>query len=312
MDRLRRRLGPVLARALRAAGHRRRDRRPGPRARGARGRRRDRALGHAPAQARRDAVRARDPSLMEKRADSLFDYAVSVSGCQQPLIALNELWGASLPTPLTPTAEQYRANVLRFVSAARASAAPGPALLVSSEPYTAGDAAAWWRSVGQRLGPRPRELRERERDLANGAVDGSRTLRDELPRSAASCFAVGVPASPRRAHDRVPDRRRRRRARGPEAALALVRRREVAGVRGASRSRTSSGSRTSGRGAGRSGTRAPTTPTRPTPRASGCGRASPGALRRARTARQGARRRPARGADRPPGGNRAASTTARR
>ena len=29
---------------------------------------------------------------MEKRADALFDYAVSVSGCETPLIALNELW----------------------------------------------------------------------------------------------------------------------------------------------------------------------------------------------------------------------------
>ena len=68
------------------------------------------------------------PALMEKRADSLFDYAVSVSGCQQPLIALNELWGASLPTPLTPTAERYRANVLRFVTptcgAGRTAGAP--------------------------------------------------------------------------------------------------------------------------------------------------------------------------------------------
>ena len=32
-----------------------------------------------------------DPSLMDKRADALFEYAVSVTGCQTPLIALNEL-----------------------------------------------------------------------------------------------------------------------------------------------------------------------------------------------------------------------------
>ena len=57
-----------------------------------------------------------DADLITRRADSLFDYAVTVSGCEQPLIALNELWGASLPTPLTPTAERYRANVLRFVT----------------------------------------------------------------------------------------------------------------------------------------------------------------------------------------------------
>src|SRR6476620_8999942 len=53
-----------------------------------------------------------DPALMETRANALFDYAVSVTGCQTPLIALNELWGASLPTPLTPTADRYRTNVL--------------------------------------------------------------------------------------------------------------------------------------------------------------------------------------------------------
>src|SRR5918994_1907640 len=70
--------------------------------------------------------------------------AVSVRGCQQPLIALNELWGASLPAPLTPTAERYRVNVLRFVSRL-AERGGRPALLVSSEPNTAGDAAAWWR-----------------------------------------------------------------------------------------------------------------------------------------------------------------------
>ena len=87
-----------------------------------------------------------DPALMEKRADSLFDYAVSVSGCQQPLIALNELWGASLPTPLTPTAERYRANVLRFVTRL-AERGGRPACSSSSEPFTGGEAAAWWRSV---------------------------------------------------------------------------------------------------------------------------------------------------------------------
>src|SRR5512144_3121639 len=88
-----------------------------------------------------------DPALIEKRADALFDYAVSVTGCQTPLIGLNELWGASLPTPLTPTADRYRANVLRFVSRL-AERGGRPALLVSSEPFTGGDAAAWWKAVG--------------------------------------------------------------------------------------------------------------------------------------------------------------------
>ena len=38
-----------------------------------------------------------DLALMEKRADALFDYAVSVSGCETPLIALNEMWGHRCP-----------------------------------------------------------------------------------------------------------------------------------------------------------------------------------------------------------------------
>ena len=133
-----------------------------------------------------------DLALMEKRADSLFDYAVSVSGCPTPLIALNELWGASLPTPLTPTAERYRANVLRFVTRLR-DRGGRPALLVSSEPFTGGDAATWWRSVAA-----VSELVLEDYANANliwreGAVDGSRRLRVRHRQSAAKLLALGIP-----------------------------------------------------------------------------------------------------------------------
>jgi hypothetical protein len=135
-----------------------------------------------------------DASLMEKRADSLFDYAVSVSGCQQPLIALNELGGASPPTPLTPTAERYRANLLRFVSRL-AERGGRPALLISSEPNTAGDAAAWWRSMGNLSDLVLENYANANVIWKNGAVDGSRRLRGSYRRSAAKLFSVGVPAS---------------------------------------------------------------------------------------------------------------------
>jgi hypothetical protein len=135
-----------------------------------------------------------DASLVEKRADSLFDYAVSVSGCEQPLIALNELWGASLPTPLTPTAERYRANVLRFVSRL-AERGGRPALLVSSEPNTAGDAAAWWREVAQVSDLVLENYSNANLIWRDGAVEGSRRLRTSYRRSAAKLFAVGVPAA---------------------------------------------------------------------------------------------------------------------
>ena len=135
-----------------------------------------------------------DPALMEKRADALFDYAVSVSGCETPLIALNELWGASLPTPLTPSAERYRANVLRFVSRL-AERGGRPALLVSSEPFTGGDAASWWRAVGAVSDLVLENYANANLIWRDGAVDGSRRLRVRYRQSVAKLLAVGIPPS---------------------------------------------------------------------------------------------------------------------
>lgn len=133
-----------------------------------------------------------DAGLIDRRADSLFDYAVSVTGCQRPLIALNELNGASLPTPLTPTAERYRANVLRFVSRL-AERGGRPALLVSSQPFTGGDAAAWWRSVAAVSDLVLENYPNANVVWRDGAVEGSRRLRTSYRQSAATLLAVGVP-----------------------------------------------------------------------------------------------------------------------
>ena len=135
-----------------------------------------------------------DPSLMEKRADSLFDYAVAVSGCQQPLIALNELWGASAPTPWTPTTEQYRANVLRFVSRL-AERGGRPALLVSSRPFTGDDAMAWWQAIAKVSDIVLENYSNANVVWKQGAVDASRSLRVRYRASAAQLLAIGVPAS---------------------------------------------------------------------------------------------------------------------
>ena len=135
-----------------------------------------------------------DPALMEKRADALFDYAVSVAGCQTPLIALNELWGASLPTPLTPTADRYRANVLRFVSRI-AERGGRPALLVSSDPFTGGDAATWWKAVGAVSDLVLENYANANLIWRDGAIDGSRRLRMRYRQSAARLLALGIPAS---------------------------------------------------------------------------------------------------------------------
>ena len=135
-----------------------------------------------------------DPALIEKRADALFDYAVEVSGCQTPLIALNELWGSSLPTPLTTSADRYRANVLRFVT--RLSERGGrPALLVSSEPFTGGDAAAWWKSVAAVSDLVLEKYANANLIWRDGPVDGSRRLRVRYRESVAKLLAIGVPSS---------------------------------------------------------------------------------------------------------------------
>jgi len=135
-----------------------------------------------------------DPALIEKRADGLFDYAVSVTGCQTPLIALNELWGASLPTPLTPTADRYRANVLEFVSRL-AERGARPALLVSSEPFTGGDAAPWWRSIAAVSDLVLENYANANVIWREGPIEGSRRLRARYRQSAARLLALNIPPS---------------------------------------------------------------------------------------------------------------------
>ena len=135
-----------------------------------------------------------DPGLIEQRADSLFESAVSVTGCARPLIALNELSGAWSPTPLTETIERYRANVLHFVSRL-AERGGRPALLVAGKPFTAGDAASWWRSVGQVSDLVLENYPNANVVWRQGPIDGSRELRARYRRRASGLLAVGVPPS---------------------------------------------------------------------------------------------------------------------
>lgn len=135
-----------------------------------------------------------DPSLIERRADSLFDYAVTVTACQTPLIALNELAGASMPTPLTPTAERYRANVLQFVTRL-AQRGARPALLVPGAPFTGGDAGAWWKAISA-VSDIVLEHYENENVVwRQGPIAGSRWLRVRHRTSVSRFLALGVPPS---------------------------------------------------------------------------------------------------------------------
>jgi hypothetical protein len=89
-----------------------------------------------------------DPSLMQARAKSLYDYAVSVTGCPTPTIAENELAGAQTPTPWTTNNAQYRQNVLDFLTALQGLGAQ-PLLSIANPPYTGGDARLWWQQVSK-------------------------------------------------------------------------------------------------------------------------------------------------------------------
>src|SRR5688500_14320917 len=53
-----------------------------------------------------------DPGLIVERANRLFDFAATQSGCEKPVIALNELFGAGLATPWSASNARYRDNVL--------------------------------------------------------------------------------------------------------------------------------------------------------------------------------------------------------
>jgi hypothetical protein len=134
-----------------------------------------------------------DPGVLAERAQRLFDFAVRASGCPTPIIAMNELFGAQLTTPWTTTNARYRQNVLDW---ARFLAAKGarPALLLSNDPYTGGDAAQWWRDIAQVSDLVLEKYFSAAAVARAGPVLGNRRMRTSMRRSAAKLFAIGVPA----------------------------------------------------------------------------------------------------------------------
>ena len=138
-----------------------------------------------------------DPSLIQERADRLFDFAVSVSGCATPWIALNELFGAQTPTPWTTTTAQYRANTLALVRRLKERGA-FPAVTIANPPYTGGEAAQWWRDLAASAllirqvfftSPNVPQLH------ALGPVRASRTMRSGMRALVRRFTEIGIPAS---------------------------------------------------------------------------------------------------------------------
>ena len=135
-----------------------------------------------------------DPSLLPARAQRVFDFAVLSAGCSDPVIAMNELFGGSTPTPWTPTIARYRANVLQW---ARLLAAKGgrPVLLVSSEPYTAGEAGLWWQELAQVADIALEKYFGAPSIKRDGPELGSRRMRSAMRASLAKLVAIGIPPS---------------------------------------------------------------------------------------------------------------------
>jgi hypothetical protein len=136
-----------------------------------------------------------DPSVVDARADKLFDTAAASSGCATPLIALNELAGANLPTPWTPTTAQYRANVLELVQRL-AERGARPFLLLPKRPYTHDEAADdWWREAAQVADLVPEVYFSGPSVSKQGPVLGSRRLRSVMRTRLEDLIQIGVPTS---------------------------------------------------------------------------------------------------------------------
>ena len=136
-----------------------------------------------------------DLSVVDARADKLFDTAAASSGCATPLIALNELAGANLPTPWTSTTAQYRANVLELVQRL-AERGARPFLLLPKRPYTHDDAADdWWREAAQVADLVPEVYFSGPSVSKQGAALGSRRLRGVMRTRLEDLIQIGVPTS---------------------------------------------------------------------------------------------------------------------
>ncbi|MBA2360199.1 MAG: hypothetical protein H0V79_04535, partial [Actinobacteria bacterium] len=133
------------------------------------------------------------PSVVVDWAHRLFYRAVASTGCPRPWMALNELNGAHTTTPWSPTNFQYRWNVALFMKTLKELGAR-PMLLVSTRPYTVGDAGNWWRTVASHGDLIQEVYFSGPMIHKQGAVAGSRTMRNAFRREIRDLTDAGIPA----------------------------------------------------------------------------------------------------------------------
>ncbi len=133
-----------------------------------------------------------DPAVVEDWADRVFYRAVASSACATPWIALNEMWGSNLATPWSPTNAQYRQNVIIFVRRLKALGAH-PFLLLSTRPFTDGEAGDWWREVAL-YSDFVREVYFAAPQIhRQGPILGSRNLRNSFRQGIVDLTSIGIP-----------------------------------------------------------------------------------------------------------------------
>ena len=136
----------------------------------------------------------KEPAVVDDWADRVFYRGVASSACATPWIALNEMWGSNLATPWSPTNTQYRENVLRFVRRLKALGAH-PFLLLSTRPFTDGDAGDWWRQVALYTDFVREVYFSAPQIHRQGPILGSRNLRNAFRRGITDLTDIGIPPS---------------------------------------------------------------------------------------------------------------------
>ena len=132
-----------------------------------------------------------DPGTIVERANRLFDYAAAQSGCDKPLIAINELFGAHLETPWTASNTRYRANVLTFLRTL-AERGARPFLFLSTLPYSEDEAGDWWREAAKYADIVPEVYFNGPSISRDGPLLGSRRLRVAMRRAITRLRTVGI------------------------------------------------------------------------------------------------------------------------
>ena len=138
-----------------------------------------------------------DPATIPARAKGLFDFAVTVTGCATPILAMNELFGAQTATPWSNTNAQYRANALRLFQELQRLGAR-PAITIANPPYIGGEAADWWREAAKSA-ILIRQVYFTAPDTPAlyklGAVRASRLMRNSLRGLVSHLTQLGIPAN---------------------------------------------------------------------------------------------------------------------